>query len=191
MMAEQIVDPFKHKFPNNWTNKDGTLTLDAVNYLEYKDRWYHDMWQRSGGISGDKIDQSFQLGNEDIFGTQSGDVEDVATQFNDLDMLAPPPELIWNKRIISRFESAIAGDRDMFLMRVGATALLPEFPDVNSEFIGINFEGRSITVDGNGNLIKIRDRTDRRVNWCANGKSIHFHWFEAQSSTEKSIWVAI
>lgn len=42
------VDPFIEEFPTQWVGKDGRLTDEAVHYLEYSERWMHDMWQRSG-----------------------------------------------------------------------------------------------------------------------------------------------
>lgn len=43
------VDPFIEDFPEQWTTPKGKLTREAIHYLEYGDRWRHDMWLRSGG----------------------------------------------------------------------------------------------------------------------------------------------
>jgi hypothetical protein len=79
-----------------------------------------------------------------------------------------------------------AADYDMYSVREGKTVYLPRYPDIDSEVIILNEDGGNITVDGNGNKIKVRLSQDSSICFRDAGRSIHFHWFE-----EGPWWVGV
>lgn len=183
------VDPFVIPIPQEFMGSEETRR-----YYEYLHRFLHDLWQRTGG--GDDAIQEVQIGElyeTGIESALSSEIEQDLNEFdfapiiepdNDEDSWQPQIERAWNKRRIN--SNTYATDYDMYSVRDNKTVYLPENPDINSEVIVINEDGSNITVDGNGNKIKVRVTQDTSINWSNAGQSINFYWFE-----DGPWWVAI
>ena len=76
-------------------------------------------------------------------------------------------------------------EKEIHVVSNGSKITLPD-PDLVSEVIVINDDGQRITVEGNGNKIKVKRKTEDAIAWSTAGKSIRFLWFE-----EGPYWVAI
>jgi hypothetical protein len=182
------VDPFVIKWPNAW------LTDPEVGpVVQYLNRFLHDLWLRTGG--GDDAITEVQIGELYETGIESATVTELEQELNDYDFyILPEPEdvdepnytteRVWDKRRVSG--NTYASDYSMLSVSGGKTVYLPAYPDVNSEVIVINEDGQSVSVEAQGNDIRIRGTTDKAVDWSEAGQSINFYWFE-----DGPWWVAI
>lgn len=182
------VDPFVIKWPSAW------LTDPEIGpVVQYLNRFLHDLWLRTGG--GDDAISEVQIGELYETGIESATVTELEQELNDYDFYTLPEpedvdepnyttERVWHKRIVN--SETNAADHGIYMVGDGAKINLPVYPDTDSDLIIINRDDMTITVDGNGNDIKVKSTTTSSVKWSSAGKSIHFYWFE-----DGPYWVAI
>lgn len=183
------VDPFVIKWPDKWETDP-----EIGPVIHYLNMFLHDIWLRTGGaddaVSEVQVGELYETGIESATVTEiqqnlDGDTFAIDTESQDNeDSWQPVIERVLDKRRVS--DNTYSSNYSMLSVRNGKRVYLPEYPDFDSEVIVINEDGSGITVDGNGNDIRIRGNTDKSVNWSSAGQSINFHWFE-----QGPWWVAI
>ena len=180
-LALSNVDPFVIKWPDKWETDP-----DIGPVVHYLNRFLHDLWLRTGG--GDDAIAETQNGELYETGVESASITELANDLNDdtftidtesqdnEDSWQPAIEKVWGKSVVT--SETYLSDYGIYMVGNGAKVYLPEYPDIDSEVIVINRDNKRITVNGNGNDVKLANDVSDSVSWITAGKSVHFYWFE-------------
>ena len=180
------VDPFLEDVPKKWVDKNGSLTDESREFMEYFTRWAHDMWSRTGA----GIDLVFQNENNitnitsnETFETSSGSGEahelfNEAIQLEDLIPTARYRD--FKSEIIT--SDKIAVDGDFWDIRSGATVTLDPNAQWNNQIITTNGDSSSIKVTS---AIELRYAGKRDYTFVLNNEGTSIHWYLFSNGLEK------
>lgn len=156
------VDPYVVRSPEVLTNKDGTPSDQMRAWLDYDNRWKHDLWQLITGGTGDDTTGGTDeaSANENQIALLQGLLSAALERIHNLEAETPIFDQPKEFRAITKSNNYTAVDRDFINAKRGATITLPSNPAESATIIVRN---------GDGSIIKLRGN-NKHINGSSNGK---------------------
>jgi hypothetical protein len=149
------VDPYVVRLPEVMVNQDGSPSEQMRAWLEYDNRWKHDLWQLVTGGSGEDRTAGIDIAsaNENTISVILGLLDSYLEKTQDLESEVPIYPQALDFRAISKSANYTALDYDFVSASSASTITLPQNPVENSVVIVRNADGTLIGIGGNGKNI--------------------------------------